>query len=194
MSFESEFGSIAKVGVETQKLENLLPGETPSVLDLYVLGFNGEKQLRSTTNSTKRNLSTYLSQFRNINDSLRIIDGYVINIGVEFDIVTLPNYNSNLVLQSCISELQLYFNIDNWQFKQPIYLRDIFVMLDKIEGVQTVNDVIVVNKTTDDGNYSVYGYDVAAATQNNVIYPSVDASIFEVKFPNIDIKGRVVNF
>ena len=67
-------------------------------------------------------------------------------------------------------------------------------MLDKIEGVQTVNEVTVVNKTTDDGSYSVYGYDIAAATQNNVIYPSVDASIFEVKFPNIDIKGRVVNF
>ncbi len=194
LSMPSEFGSVAKVGVETQKLENLLPGETPSVLDLYVLGFNNEKQLVNTTTSTKGNLTTYLSQFRNINDSLRIIDGYVINIGVDVDIITLPNYNSNLVLQSCITELQTYFDIDKWQFKQPIYLRDIFVMLDKIEGVQTVNNVKIINKTTDDGNYSVYGYDIAAATQNNVIYPSVDASIFEVKYPNVDIKGRVVNF
>ena len=194
LSMPSEFGSVAKVGVESQKLENLLPGETPSILDLYVLGYNNSKNLISTTNTTKQNLSTYLSQFRNVNDSLRIIDGYVINIGVEVDIVALPNYNSNLVLQSCIAELQLYFDIDKWQFKQPIYLKDIFVMLDKIEGVQTVNDVRIINKTTDDGSYSVYGYDIAAATQNNVIYPSIDASIFEVKFPNNDIKGRIVNF
>ena len=194
LSMPSEFGSVAKVGVETQRLENLLPGETPSVLDLYVLGYDNQKNLISTTSSTKRNLSTYLSQFRNVNDSLRIIDGYVINIGVEVDIVALPNYNSNLVLQSCITELQTYFNIDKWQFKQPIYLKDIFVMLDRIEGVQTVNDVKIINKTTDDGSYSVYAYDIGAATQNNVIYPSIDASIFEVKYPNSDIKGRIVNF
>ena len=148
----------------------------------------------NTTAATKSNLITYLSQFRNINDSIRIIDGYVINIGVEFDIVTLPNYNSNLVLQSCIAELQIYFSIDKWQFKQPIYLKDISIMLDQIEGVQTVNDIRISNKTNDDGSYSVYAYDIDAATQNNVIYPSVDASVFEVKFPNIDIKGRVVNF
>ena len=67
-------------------------------------------------------------------------------------------------------------------------------MLDNIEGVQTVNDVKIINKTVDDGSYSVYAYDIAAATQNNVIYPSIDASIFEVKFPNSDIKGRIVNF
>ena len=67
-------------------------------------------------------------------------------------------------------------------------------MLDQIEGVQTVNDIRISNKTNDDGSYSVYAYDIDAATQNNVIYPSVDASVFEVKFPNIDIKGRVVNF
>jgi hypothetical protein len=194
LSMPPEFGSVAKAGVEAQKLENLLPGETPSILDLYVLGYDTQKNLVNTTAATKSNLITYLSQFRNINDSIRIIDGYVINIGVEFDIVTLPNYNSNLVLQSCIAELQIYFSIDKWQFKQPIYLKDISIMLDQIEGVQTVNDIRISNKTNDDGSYSVYAYDIDAATQNNVIYPSVDASVFEVKFPNIDIKGRVVNF
>tara|TARA_R110001592_G_scaffold68311_1_gene209413 strand:- start:11717 stop:13603 length:1887 start_codon:yes stop_codon:yes gene_type:complete len=194
LSMPPEFGSIAKLGVETQKLENLFPGESPSTLDLYVLGYNNTKTLTSTSRATKVNLSTYLSQYRNINDSLRILDGYVINIGVEIDIIALPNYNSNQVLSSCIQELLEYFNIDNWQFKQPIYLRDIYVMLDKIEGVQTVNDVIITNKTIDDGEYSLYAYDISAATQNNVIFPSVDASIFEVKYPSSDIKGRIINF
>ena len=194
LSMPPEFGSIAKLGVETQKLENLFPGESPSTLDLYVLGYNNTKTLTSTSRATKVNLSTYLSQYRNINDSLRILDGYVINIGVEIDIIALPNYNSNQVLSSYIQELLEYFNIDNWQFKQPIYLRDIYVMLDKIEGVQTVNDVIITNKTIDDGEYSLYAYDISAATQNNVVFPSVDASIFEVKYPSSDIKGRIINF
>ena len=67
-------------------------------------------------------------------------------------------------------------------------------MIDKIEGVQTVNDVIITNKTIDDGEYSLYAYDISAATQNNVVFPSVDASIFEVKYPSSDIKGRIINF
>jgi len=194
LSLPSEFGTLAKVCTEAQKLENLLPGEIPSVLDLYVLSFNTDNQLISTNLATKRNLSTYLSQYRSINDSLRILDAYVINIGIDFDIVTLPNYNSNQVLNGCILALQNYFNVNNWQLKQPIYLKDINILLDQIQGVQTVNNVTISNKNSNDGNYSRFSYDIKGATQNNIIYPSLDPSIFEVKFPNSDIKGRVVNF
>lgn len=194
LSLPPEYGALAKVCTEAQKLENLLPGEIPSVLDMYVLSYNADGNLIPTNNATKQNLITYLSQYRNINDSIRIIDAYVINIGVDFDIVTLPNYNSNQVLNACILALQNYFSINNWQLKQPIYLKDINVLLDRIEGVQTVNNLSIYNKTNNDGNYSRFGYDIPGATQNNIIYPSLDPSIFEVKYPNTDIKGRVVNF
>ena len=126
-----------------------------------------------------------------VNDSIKIRDGSVINIGVEFDIIVLPNYNNNDILFKCISAVKDYFNIDKWQINEPIILKDIYVMLDKIDGVQTVKNINITNKCG--SNYSIYAYDVIGATQNNVIYPSVDPMIFEVKYPDSDIKGRVVS-
>ena len=66
-------------------------------------------------------------------------------------------------------------------------------MLDKIKGVQTVNDIKFTNKAGTTSGYSQYAYDIDGATQKQVIYPSLDPSIFEVKYPNTDIKGRVVS-
>jgi len=194
LSMPSDFGSLAKVYVEPEKLENLNPGEVPAVLDLYVLAYDNNKKLTNASNALKRNLNTYLSQYRVINDSIRIKNAFVINIGVEFEIITLPNYNNNEVLLRCIPALQNYFNIDKWQINQPILLRDLFITLDRIEGVQTVNKVDITNKVGTSLGYSQYAYDIKAATQNNVVYPSMDSSIFEIKNPNTDIKGRIVNF
>ena len=67
-------------------------------------------------------------------------------------------------------------------------------MLDQIEGVQTVKKVEIVNKSGENSGYSKYSYDISGATINGVIYPSLDPSIFEVKFPTTDIQGRVVTF
>ena len=77
---------------------------------------------------------------------------------------------------------------------QPIILRNINVLLDQVTGVQTVKQVIITNKAGVSEGYSQYGYDVEGATQSGVIYPSIDPSIFEVKYPNRDISGRVVTF
>jgi len=61
-------------------------------------------------------------------------------------------------------------------------------LLDRVTGVQTVQKVEIVNKQG--GNYSTYAYDIEGATRNNIVYPSYDIMIFEVKHPDIDIKGR----
>jgi hypothetical protein len=129
-----------------------------------------------------------------INDSIKIKDAFVINIGVDFEIIVLPNYNSNLVIADCIVKLQDYFNIDKWQINEPIILRDLYVLLDKVNGVQTVKNISIVNKYGSALGYSNYSYDVTGATVNNVVYPSLDPMIFEVKYPNVDIKGKVVTF
>ena len=168
-----------------------MPGELPSSIQLYVLSYDGDKKLTTATSALKENLRTYLSQYRVINDSVKIKDGYIVNIGVDFEIITYPNYNNNQVLDACIVELQDYFNIDKWQLNEPILLKDLFIALDKIEGVQTVKNIAISNKTG--GIYSTYSYDVQGATINNVVYPSIDPMIFEVKYPNTDIKGRVVS-
>ena len=129
-----------------------------------------------------------------IGDAVNIKSGYIINIGVEFDIIVLPNYNSNEVITNCISSLNGFFNISKWQINQPIILRDIYVILDGIPGVQTVKDIRIINKAGTSLGYSEYGYDIKGATIDGVIYPSIDPSIFEVKYPNSDIKGRVVSY
>ena len=127
-----------------------------------------------------------------LNDSVNIKDAYVINIGVNFDIIVLPNYVSTDVIARCISALQVFFNISNWQINQPIILRDLYVLLDRVEGVQTVKNLEIVNKTGIESGYSLYSYDIKGATSNGVLYPSLDPMIFEVKYPNTDIQGRVV--
>jgi hypothetical protein len=161
---------------------------------MFILAYNADKKLVYASDALKQNLSTYLSQYRVINDSIKIKDAFVINIGVDFDIIVLPNYNSNLVIANCIATLKDYFNIDKWEINEPILLKDLYILLDKIDGVQTVKNVTVTNKSGDIMGYSVYSYDIIGATQNNVIYPSLDPMIFEVKFPDSDIRGRVVTF
>jgi len=194
MSLPPDYGSISKAYIETQKLSSLLPGETPSILDLFVLSYDANGRLTQASPALKQNLSTYLSQYRVINDSIKIKDAFIINIGADFDITVYPQYNSNEVLFNCITQLQQFFNLNNWQINEPIILKDIYLLLDKVEGVQTVKNVNITNKTGAILGYSEYAYDIAGATQNNVIYPSLDPMIFEVKYPNNDIKGKVVSF
>jgi hypothetical protein len=186
------YGDIAKAFIEPTKLENLGVGEIPSVLDLYILTYNLNGNLDSASSTVKQNLSTYLSQYRVIGDSIRIKDAFIINIGVNFDIIVLPDYNNNDVLNNCIIALQDYFAISKWQINQPIIIRDLYILLDRIEGVQTVKNIEIVNKAGTSLGYSQYGYPIAGATYNNVVYPSLDPSIFEVRYPNQDIQGRVV--
>ena len=125
-------------------------------------------------------------------DALNIKDAFVINIGVNFDVILQPNFNNRVVLNNCINGLIDYFNIDKWQINQPILINNVRNVLDNIEGVQTVKKLEIVNKTGIDSNYSEYAYDIKGATINEVLYPSLDPSIFELKFPETDIQGRVV--
>jgi hypothetical protein len=194
LSMPSNYGSIAKTYAEPVKIENLLPGETPSVLDIYVLGYNADSNLTTVSDTVKSNLQTYLYEYRMINDSIRIRDGFVINIGVNFDIIVLPNFNSNEVLINCVNALKVYFNIENWSINQPIILKDLYIELSKVQGVQTIKDIQVINKSGIINGYSQYAYDIVGANQNDTIYPSLDPSIFEIKYPDSDIQGRVVSF
>jgi hypothetical protein len=192
LSMDPKYGVIAKAYIEPTKAQNLSAGEASSVLDLYVLTYDVNGNLTTASNSLKQNLSTYLSQYRVIGDSVNIRDAFVINIGVEFEIVVYPNYNNNLVLSNCISTLQDYFKLDKWQINEPIMLKDLYIALNQIEGVQTVKDIAINNKVGENSGYSKYAYSIAGATNNSVVYPSLDPSIFEVKYPTTDIRGKVV--
>jgi len=191
LSMPSKYGAVSKAFIEQTKLNTLLPGEIPSTLTLYILSQDINGNLTTASDALKQNLQTYLAQYRVIGDSIVIKDAFYINIGVNFEITVRPNFNSNEVLRACINSLQSYFNLNNWQINEPIQKKEIFLLLDKIQGVQTVKQVTFTNKVG--GNYSQYAYDLNGATLNDVIYPSIDPMIFEVKSPNTDIKGKVVN-
>ena len=187
LSMPSKYGKISKAYTQKPKAD-----EANTTLDLYVLTDNINSHLTTASDSLKNNLKTYLNQYRMIGDVISIKDAFVINFGINFEIITYPNYNSSEVIERCILSLKDYFDIDKWQINQPIIVPDLYVMLDALEGVQTVKSVILTNKAGTTSGYSEWAYDMNGANQNGTIFPSLDPSIFELKYPNTDIKGSVV--
>tara|TARA_B110000240_G_scaffold162739_1_gene182427 strand:- start:507 stop:2369 length:1863 start_codon:yes stop_codon:yes gene_type:complete len=192
LSMPSNLGVVAKAHVQPNKVGEYEAGTLPSVLDLYVLTYDINKKLRTASDILKRNLQTYLSEYRMINDSIKIKDAYVINIGVNFEIIVRPNFNNAETITKCIDSLTLFFKIDKWQINEPIMMKDISILLDKVQGVQTVNNVEIVNLAGESLGYSKFSYDVNGSTIDSVLYPSIDPMVFEVKNPTQDIRGRVV--
>jgi hypothetical protein len=188
LSLPSIYGTISKVYASKPQASS----NSNNTLDLYVLSYNDQKELTIATPALKQNLATYLAEYKMINDAIGIKDAFIINIGINFEIITLPSFNSDEVILECITALVDAFSIDKWQINQPILLRDLNILLDNVEGVQTVKTLEFTNKTGENLGYSEYSYDIKGATQNNVIYPSLDPMIFELKYPNTDIQGKVV--
>ena len=191
LSMPSEYGAISKAFVEQPKLTDDQVS-TIETLNLYCLSRDSNGKFTQPSSTLKQNLRTYLSQNRIIGDNIEIRDAFIVNFAVNFEIIVLPEYNNNEVLLNCVNELSNYFDSSKWQINQPIMLRDLYINLDKIKGVQTVKNIKLTNKAGTSSGYSQYSYDFEGATQNQVIYPSLDPSIFELKFPQTDIKGKVV--
>jgi len=199
LSMPSDYGIISKAYISQdlyqspQQTVATLQQNNPLSLDLYILSYNSNKQLTQASVALKNNLVTYINQYRMVTDAINIRDAFYINIGINFDISIVSGYSNKDVLTNCITVLQDYFNIDKWQVNQPIILSDITSNLLKVKGVQSVIKLEVVNKQDPTGvTYSPYGYDIAGATKSGNIYPSLDPAIFEIRYPNTDIQGRVI--
>jgi hypothetical protein len=174
------------------KKNNTNEKNNPFAINLYILGYNSNKNLVQigTNQALKENLKTYLNEYRLLTDGVNLMDGFIINIGVDFEIRTYSGYNKREVLVRCIDEITNYFNIDDWTFNMAINISELELLIAGIEGVQSVPKCEIVNKCL--GQYSSNSYNIAEATKGKMVYPSLDPSIFEVKFPAKDIKGRVV--
>ena len=198
LSLPPKFGIISKAYTEKPKvyqnsyLTNNKFNDQKTTLCLYVLSQDINGNLVNASKTLKNNLKTYINQYRMIGDSIDIKDAFVINIGVNFEIVTLPNFNNNRVLANCVNEVKNIFDISKWQINQPIILADISARLMVVDGVQSINSITISNKAGTESGYSKYAYDTAGALQNGTIFPSIDPSIFEVKYLDQDIVGRVV--
>ena len=198
LGMPGKFGQVAKAYVTkdnatfAQYLRDE-PGERdPLATSIYLLTYNANGAFTAPGPAILRNIQTYLEDYRMLTDTILLKPAYIINIQVNFSIVLRPNFTSRAVIEACISALKIYFNRNSWQVNQPIILSEIYSLLDQINGVQTVQRVAVNNIAGTSSGYSPYSYDISAATLNGTIYPSLDPSIFEVKYPDIDIQGRVV--
>jgi len=181
LSMPGKYGSISKAYVEKDS-DNF-------AINIYTLGYDSKTKLIVLNDAIKQNLITYLKHYRDLTTGINIKDAFIINIGIKFNVIAISKYNKNEVLLSCIRKVQNFFNIDNWQVGQPIILRDLYEQLDKIEGVRTVSDIQIYNKYDPTQGYSNNYYHIPAATVDGIIYTSADPSIFELKYPNIDIEG-----
>ena len=179
-----------------QKMENdekiINRISNPLAMNLYTLGYTSDKKLIKINQAVKHNLKNYLGQFRMLTDAINIKDAFIINIGVNFDVVPVPTENANVVLLRCIEAVKQFFKIDNWQINQPILIADLQRELFLVEGVSNIPALEIVNKYDTELSYSGNVYNIQEATRDNIVYPSLDPSIFELKFPNTDIQGRVV--
>ena len=174
----------------------------PLAMNMYTLGFDVNKNLTNLNQTTKENLKTYLSQYRLVTDAVNIKDAYIINIAVNFAILTKVGFNKNDVLLRCVSKVKDFFDIDRWQIGQPIILSDIAYEISLVNGVSSIvpplennpNNLPIVleNKYKLADGYSGNFYDIKSGLIDGVLYPALDPSIFEVKYPNADIKGKVV--
>lgn len=174
----------------------------PLALNMYLLGYSADKKLVALNRAVKQNLKIYLSQYRILTDAINIKDGYVINVSVKFNIIVKRGFNKNDVLFRAIQKVKQFFATDKWQINQPIVISDLAYQISLVDGVVSIvppevnnpnQDLILIeNKSKVVNGYSGNVYDISSATRDGIIYPSLDPSIFELKFPNSDIEGKVV--
>ena len=218
-SLPQKYGNIAKAYiVQDEQLElqgqlQIIDGQiidsrkskgipNPLALNMYLLGYDAGKNLVRLNRAVKQNLKIYLSQYRILTDAINIKDGYIINIGVKFNIIVKRGYNKNDVLFKAIQKVKQFFAPDKWQINQPIVISDLAYQISLVDGVVSIvppevnnpnRDLILIeNKYKVVNGYSGNVYDIDSATQEGIIYPSLDPSIFELKNPNSDIEGKVV--
>jgi len=190
-----KFGAIAKTYlIQDQSIDmnNVLYKENNNqfAINLYTLCYDNNKNLTQPNDAVLYNLKNYLDRYRMITDSINIYSGFIINIGVKFQILTYKNYNKQQVLSNCIVAVQNFFNIDLWNFNDVINLNSLQLEIAKVAGVQSVSNLQIYNLTSNDGDgYSSNAYDFNKATVDNIVYPSLDPCIFELKYPNTDIIG-----
>jgi len=181
LSMPAKYGNICKAYVEKDS-DNF-------AVNIYTLGYDAQNKLILLNDAIKQNLVSFLSNYRDLTTGINIKDAFIINIGVQFTVIALSKYNKNEVLLRCVQAMQDLFNINNWQIGQPIILRELYERLDKVEGVRTVSDIQIINKYNPNEGYSNNYYHIPAATVDGIIYTSADPSIFELKYPNVDIEG-----
>lgn len=182
-SMPSKFGAIKRCSIFQD------PGSFKRNLNMYVLSQDSNGKLILPTESLKNNLKTWLGMKKMINDTIDIIGGKIVNIGIEFDIIHDLNYNKFDVLSKCVNKLKRKFS-DPLLIGEPFYLTDVYNFLNDVVGVVDTVDVKITNRQG--GKYSDTFLDIDAMLSSDGRYVKCPQNAaFEIKFPNRDIKGSV---
>lgn len=186
-SMPSKFGRIYKAFATNSKA-------SPLTVEVNVLSRNSAGQLVVAPDSLKLNLKTFLNEYKIITDSIEILDGDVINLGIEFEIVVKSSFNQTEVLSNVLSSLRDFFDIDNFQIGQPIILSEVEALIFSNEGVLSITDRIKIKNhrgVIGGREYSFTSFSTINNTDKGVVL-CPHGSIFEIKYPNIDIKGSAI--
>ncbi len=179
----SNFGSIKRCSVQKD------PDSQKRNLNVYVVSESPEGKLENTNNTIKENIKTWLNHYRMINDTVDILDTFIINLGINFVVKPETNANKFKVLNDCVNALAKEFSTPFF-VGEPILMSKIFNILNNVPGVNDTVKVQLVNKQG--SNYSNVFLSI-----NENMSPDGDSlvcpknAIFEIKFPQVDIKGKL---
>ncbi len=183
LSMPAKYGSIFRANAKLNPLNK-------NSIELIVLAMDANGYVVQAEQQLKSNLKKYLGRFRMMTDAIEIMNGDIINLGLDFSVLTNPDYNKNEVLSNCIDVLKDFFDTTKFQLNQPINFTDIHVLLSEVPGVISVIQLKFINKvgTFDGLLYSNTSYNVSQNTKNGILYCQENA-IFEIKYKNKDIRG-----
>jgi len=158
-------------------------------LNVYVVSENQQGFLSETPSSVKDNLKTWLNHYRMINDTIDILDGKVVNIGIEFQLISKPEANTTDVLNKAIGVLKQYYS-NKLLMGTPFYISEIYQLLNDIKEVVDTKNVKIVNRFG--SGYSTTSYDIESNISSDGRFVFVpEDTVLEIRYPNIDIIGVV---
>ena len=182
----ANFGRTFRLGIRSNPVNPL------SSL-LFTVNRDANGKLKSTPDIIKRNLATYINQYRLISDSIDILDSQIINLNIVYNVVLDARVDRTSTLIVINNALKDYFNIKNFQIDQPIFTGDIINLILNQDGVLSIDryKISTLSGIVSERVYSNIFFDINAATKRGVITPPA-GGIFELKFPDSDIIGNAV--
>ena len=184
MSMPAQFGSVFRSFVRKD------PNNSMGV-EMFMVTRNNEKQLTLSSEVIKNNIETYIKNFKSFSDTIKLTNGRIINIGVNFTMVPQSEANAQEALMECILVLQRVFDTARTNFNDSIVIPDIQARLQSLQKVRSVPELKIINKTTTVGTrtYSGTELNINANTSSGILKFPVDC-VWELKYPNFDIIGR----
>lgn len=167
--------------------------DNPLASQLFICSKDSNGFLTTSPDTLKKNLRTYLNEFRLISDAIDVLDARVINFRVKFTIFVNPNANKSTTLQSVIARLSSILTVNNFQIDQPILLSDLQNVIINTSGVLTLVDLKMesLNGTIQNRTYSNVTHNVKQYTRRGVLF-GPPGSIFELRYPQQDIMGTAL--